>query len=250
MQGVLLEGVLLQIILLQALLLPTPVLAAADYEREKRWADEITPGLIVGEPIYLSQKNSHKFLGIYAEANHATVGVVVVHGMGLHPDWGLIGALRQRLFDFGFTTLSIQMPVLASDAGPNEYPAVFPEAAERLNLAVAYLKDKGYERVVIVSHSNGSRMSRVYMTTNPVNVSAWVALSLTRGETFEGINAPILDLYGQNDLTHVLSSVTKRKTSLHNIASRQVVIPDADHFYNGHEEAIIDAVRDFLERFR
>jgi pimeloyl-ACP methyl ester carboxylesterase len=228
------------------LLLPALVVAAADYDREKRWASEITPGLIVGEPIYLTQKNSHKFFGIYAEADDASVGVVVVHGMGLHPDWGLIGILRQRLFDFGYSTLSIQMPVLAADASYKEYPAVFPEAAERLSLAVSYLKDQGYEHIMVASHSNGSRMSRVYMSENPADVSAWVALSLTQGGTFEGVNAPILDLYGENDLPHVLSSVAKRKNSFMNSASRQVRIPDTDHFFTGHEEAMVEAVREFL----
>src|SRR5580765_2874984 len=38
-----------------------------DYAREKRWADEITPGLVVGDAIYLQQKSGHKFLAIYTE---------------------------------------------------------------------------------------------------------------------------------------------------------------------------------------
>ena len=235
------------VIMMLGLLFPPTLIAAADYEREKRWAEEITPGIIVGEPIYLSQRNSHNFLGIYAGTDNATLGVIVVHGMGLHPDWGLISELRQRLFDYGYTTLSIQMPVLAADAGHKEYPEVFPEAVERLELAVSYLKHEGYERIVIASHSNGSRMSRVYMRGNPADVSAWVALSLTQGETFDGVDAPILDLYGQNDLPHVLSSVTKRESSLRNRQSRQMFIADADHFFNGHEEAMVNAVKHFLE---
>lgn len=242
-------GCIIFVALTQGLLFPASVYAGSDYEREKRWADEVTSGLIVGEPIYLTQKNSHKFLGLFAEAKPATIGVIIVHGMGLNPDWGLIGVLRQTLYDFGFTTLSIQMPVLAADASYTEYPAIFPEAVERLDIAVGYLKDNGYESIVVVSHSNGSRMSRVYMTANPANVQAWVALSLTQGDTFAGIRVPILDIYGQNDLEHVLSSVTRRKSSLYNSASRQVRIADADHFFNGQEEAMIDAVKQFLDNF-
>jgi pimeloyl-ACP methyl ester carboxylesterase len=230
-----------------ALLPPVIAWASADYAREKRWAEEVTPGLLVGEPIYLTQENGHRFLGIYAEADDADMGVIVVHGMGLHPDWGLIGTLRQRLFDFGYTTLSIQMPVLAADASYKEYPAVFPESVERLRLAVAYLKVKGYRRIVIASHSNGSRMSRVYMTDNPADVEAWVSLSLTQGETFAGIKAPVLDLYGEDDLPHVLSSVADRKLSLEgNGLSKQMVIRGTNHFFNGREEVMVKAVKDFL----
>ena len=226
------------------------VLAAADYAREKRWADEIVPGIIIGEPVYLKQKNAHQFLGLYAEADKQKMALVIVHGMGIHPDWGMVSTLRQRLNDFNYATLSIQMPVLAKDADYTAYPAVFPEAVERLQISVSYLKQQGYKRIAIVSHSNGSRMSRVYMANNPAEISAWAALSLTQGDTFSGIKAPILDLYGEHDLSHVLSSVATRKASLKHSASRQTVIPQADHFFAGQEDAMVNAVKDFLESMR
>ena len=230
------------------ILISLHVMAAPDYDREARWASEIVPSLIVGEPIYLTQKNQHRFLGIYANQDKPRLGVVLVHGMGLHPDWGFISTLRQQLYDSGYTTLSIQMPVLAADAPYTAYPALFPDAVERLQLAVAYLVHKGYKRIAIVSHSNGSRMTRVYMATNPSNVIAWASLSLTQGDSFEGIKAPILDLYGEKDLPHVLSSVAKRKASLLNPASRQQYILGADHFFTGHEGEVVTDVKDFLDR--
>jgi len=230
------------------LLMPVHVLAGANYEREKRWADDVIPGLLIGEPIYLRQQNSHEFLGILAEVDKATMAIVVVHGMGVHPDWGFISTLRQELFDVGHTTLSIQMPVLEAGASYKLYPNLFPEAVERLQLAVKYLKKKGYRRVAIVSHSNGSRMTRVYMRSNPIDVDAWVALSLTQQDTFQGIRAPIFDLYGEYDLPHVLSAVDQRKASFVNhTSSRQLKIANADHFFNHHEDSMIEAVRFFLD---
>ena len=221
--------------------------AAPDYDREKRWADEITAGIVVGDPVYLEQKNGHRFLGILTEANSPRMGLVVVHGMGLHPDWDMIGTLRQRLPDHGYTTLAIQMPVLAADAQFDAYPTVFPDAVDRLALAVAYLKGKGLTRITIVSHSNGSRMSRVFMNGNPPDVGAWVALSLTRGETFAGVKVPVFDLYGGKDLPHVLSATKERKDSFRSPASRQQSISGADHFFVGHEEEMVEAVRAFLD---
>ncbi|WP_197722175.1 DUF3530 family protein [Sulfuriflexus mobilis] len=222
--------------------------AGADYAREKRWADEITPAIVVGEVVYLTQKNQHKFLAIQTEADEAKAGVVVVHGMGIHPDWGMINTLRERLADEGYTTLSIQMPVLAADASYKEYPQVFPEAAERLELAVAYLRQRGYKRIAIASHSNGTRMSRVYMANNPADVSAWASISMTQGDTYDGVTVPVLDIYGENDLPHVLSAVKKRKDSLKgNPASRQRLIPATDHFFAGKEEEMVKAVVKFLD---
>lgn len=230
------------------LLAACQALAAADYTREKRWADEVEPGVIVGEPVYLTQKNRHAFLSIYTEHSEAKLGVIVVHGMGLHPDWGMIGTLRTRLNDYGYSTLSIQMPVLAADASYTAYPALFPEAAERLQLAVNFLKQKGYRHIAIVSHSNGSRMTRTYMTGNPPGVITWVALSLTQGDTYAGIKAPVFDLYGEQDLPHVLAAVAARRASLANPASKQAVIKGADHFFTGREEAMLGAVKDYLDR--
>jgi pimeloyl-ACP methyl ester carboxylesterase len=127
----------------------------------------------------------------------------------------------------------------------NDNP-LFPDAAERMQLAVAYLKGKGYQRIALVSHSNGSRMSRVYMATNPSEVGAWVALSLTRGDTFAGIKVPVLDLYGANDLPHVLAATAQRKASFANTASRQIVLAHTNHFFARQEEAMVKAVKDFL----
>lgn len=221
--------------------------AAPDYVREQRWTDEVVPGILVGDAVYLTQQNKHRFLGLYAVTDNVTLGVIVVHGMGVHPDWGMIGAIRQRLFDSGYTTLSIQMPVLGADANADDYPALFPEAAERLHLAVSFLKEKGYQRIAIVSHSAGSRMTRTYMVKNPPEVAAWVALSLTRGDTFAGVKAPVFDVYAENDLPHVLSAVSARKKSLiGNPESRQLMIPGTDHFFNQQEEQMIKRVEVFL----
>lgn len=230
------------------LLASSPVFADSDYAREKRWADEVTPTVVVGDPIYLEQKNKHKFLGLYAEAPKAGMGVVVAHGSGIHPDWGLIGTLRQRLVDEGYTTLSIQMPVLADEQRGDAYLPTFPEAAERLQLAVDYLKAKGYKRIALVSHSMGSRMSHAYMLKNPEDVNAWVSMGIPVTESYAGIKAPVLDLYGAKDLDVVLSGAAKRKASLKgHAASKQVVIPDADHFFGDHEAAMVKAVKDYLD---
>ncbi len=243
------------VLIIPLLLLSLAAFAAPDYAREQRWADETTPAIVVGDPVYLTQKSGHKFLGIYTEAANAKMGVVVVHGIGVHPDWGMIGTLRQRLPDLGYATLSIQMPVLAADARAHAYAETFPEAIERLQLAVHWLEDKGYKRIALVSHSMGSRMAYGYMKRFPVEVDAWAALGMSAahaldipGLVYSGIEAPVLDLYGSKDLPQVLEGAPLRRASLiGNGASKQVVIPGSDHFFAGHEDDMVKAVKDFLD---
>src|SRR5437867_1823046 len=149
------------------LLIIVPIAQGADYAREKKWAGEITPGIVVGDPVFLEGRAGHKFLTIYTVAPHAKAGLVIVHGIGVHPDWGLIGGLRSALADHGYTTLSVQMPVLAQEAKPEEYRSTFGEAGERLKIAVGFLRAKGDNKVAILSHSMGSRMTHHYLTRTP-----------------------------------------------------------------------------------
>ena len=236
-------------VLIFLLMAMTNLAFSADYAREKKWADEITPGIVVGDPVYLELKNGHKFLTLFTEEKDAKAGLIIVHGMGVHPDWGMIGTLRTQLADGGYSTLSIQMPVLRVDANPADYKATFNEAAERLQVAVAFLKAKGYQKVAIVSHSMGSIMTQAFLVKNPnAGVSAWAALGVSDIVSFAGIKIPVLDLYGANDLPEVLKTAKKRTESLKNSAgSKQVEMQKADHFYTGHEEEMVKQVKEFLD---
>lgn len=227
--------------------LGTSAADVADYAREKKWADEVVPGLVVGDPVYLqTPRGHHKFLTLFTPVDGTDKAAIVIHGMGIHPDWGMVGTLRTELADRGFTTLSIQMPILAADARSEAYPPTFPEAAERIAEAVAFLKAKGYSQLAVVSHSMGSRMSLEYFTGQPdPAVKAWASL----GSSFAGyakVTLPILDLYGDNDLPPVLANAAKRKQSLVSKASRQEVMAKTDHFFTGHEGEMVAAVADFL----
>ncbi|MBU2640976.1 MAG: alpha/beta hydrolase family protein [Gammaproteobacteria bacterium] len=232
-------------------LLIWPVLAGAagaDYAREKKWADEVVPGLVVGDPVYLqTPRGHHKFLTLFTPVADTDKAAIIVHGMGIHPDWGMVGTLRTELSDRGITTLSIQMPILAADAQGEAYPPTFPEAAERIGEAVAFLKAKGYTQIALVSHSMGSRMSRVYLAGHPdPAVKAWASLGLSQ-EDYAALKLPILDLYGDNDLPPVLGNAARRKQTLSAGSSRQQMIARADHFYSGHEAEMVAAVADFLQ---
>ena len=112
---------------------PAHAARAADYEREERWAQEVVPSIVVGDAVYLATPARAKVLAILTMPPRAAAGgIVVVHGLGVHPDWGLIGGLRTGLADAGYVTLAVQMPVLAASATRDDYAVTLPEAAERI----------------------------------------------------------------------------------------------------------------------
>lgn len=225
--------------------------AQADYARERRWADEVTPGLVVGDAVYLAQKSGHKFLVIYTEAAQPRAAVITVHGLGVHPDWALIGALRTGLSDQGYATLSVQMPVLAADAKADAYPPLFPDAAERLRAAVAFLKAKGHRNIAIASHSLGSRMSNLFLAGTPDHgVGAWISIGITTGEFAEPdkLRLPVLDIYGALDFPNVLQQAETRAAVLKTLkGSAQIEIAGADHYFAGRESELVQQVKQFLD---
>jgi alpha/beta superfamily hydrolase len=224
---------------------------APDYAREKRWADEISPGLVVGDAVYLAQKQGHKFLAIYTQATQPRAAVIVVHGMGVHPDWALIGALRSGLADQGYSTLSVQMPVRAANGLAEEYPGLFPDAAERLQAAVDFLKSKGYGRIALVSHSMGARMSNYFLARSPGGIDAWVAIGISNGEFMNAaqLHTPIFDVYGERDFPPVLQKAGARETVLKKSkGSAQMEVAGADHYFAGKEAELVKQVRQFLDR--
>jgi len=222
-----------------------------DYDKEKRWADDILPTLIIGKAEWLQQKNGHKFLTLYTEARNPKGAAIIAHGRGWSPDFELYGTLRVRLAEQGYATLSIQLPVLPSTAILGLYVPLYPDARERFQLAVDFLKGKGYGNIGIVSHSLGATMANQYLIrTEDTKIRAWVAISILQGmtETFR-IRCPVLDVYGGNDWTVISQTAPERAALLKSIpGSGQVMVPGATHFFERREDELVKIVAGFLDK--
>lgn len=234
--------------LLAGLALPA---AAQDYDKEKRWADDALKTLIVGEAAWLEQKNGHRFLALHTQAEKPRGAAIIAHGRGWSPDWELYGALRAKIAEAGYTTLSIQLPVLPSTAILGLYVPLYPDARERFQLAVEFLKAKGYRNIAIVSHSLGATMANQYLIrTEDESVGAWVFIGILQGlaEMYR-IRIPVLDVFGDDDFTVTMWGADERRKQIEkNPASAQVKVKDAKHFFEGREDDLVRITVDFLDR--
>jgi alpha-beta hydrolase superfamily lysophospholipase len=220
-----------------------------DYEREKRWADDILPTLMVGDAVWLEQKNGHRFLSLFVEEKNPKGAVIIAHGRGWSPDFELYGTLRTKLAEQGYTTLSIQLPVLPSTAILGLYVPLYPDARERFQLAVDFLKSRGYKNIGIVSHSLGATMANQYLIrTDDDTVRAWVFVGILQGlEEMYRIKIPVLDVFGSNDWTITMwGADERRKQILANPGSAQVMVPGARHFFEGREDELVRIIASFL----
>jgi alpha/beta superfamily hydrolase len=221
-----------------------------DYEREKRWSDQIVPAILVGDVVWLQQKGGHKFLAIYTQAEKPRGAVIIGHGRGWNPDFELYGVLRVKLAEQGYTTLAIQLPVLGPGAKVGDYLPTYPDAEERYALAAKFLQEKGFEKIAIVSHSLGATMANQYLIhANSTPIKAWAFIGIINGlEEMFRIKIPVLDVFGGKDWEITQVGAYERKKQIMKVpGSDQVIVPNAQHFFEGREDELVKVLVEFLD---
>jgi len=230
--------------------IPSLAGVGADAARERRWADEIVTQLVVGDAVWLATPRHDAVLALFTEPVEKTDrAIVVVHGMGVHPDWSLIGLLRMELAQLGFATLSVQMPVLGAQAQRADYTAVFPDAGERLDAAIDWLRARDYARIAVVSHSMGSAMVNAWISRQKSpEINAWVPVGLLV-DFATPPRLPVLDVIAERDFPEAIAAAKKRVQRLRKDGcSSSLVVPGADHYFGTATPRLAAAIKPFLDR--
>jgi len=223
--------------------------AAPDYAREQRWAAEIEPAIVVGDPVWLSTGERNRVLAIITRpVGTPQGGIVLVHGVGVHPDFGVIGALRTALAERGFVTLSVQMPVLAAGATRDDYRSLVPLAGDRIDAAVVWLRGERLTRIGVVAHSMGALMANAWLARpSHAAVDAFVALGMF-GDLAPRL-PPTLDIVAERDFPDVLAHYAARSAQRgHDRCSSGAVMADTDHYLGGTTADLAGRIASFLTR--
>jgi len=234
---------------------------ASDLAKEKRWADQVVDAILDGDAVWLNDGTSD-FLGIYTEAaEDKGRGVIVMHGTGIHPDWQqVIQPLRVGLIEHNWNTLAIQMPILPNEAEYIEYAPLYDEVAPRIDAAIEYLKSNGSKQIVLVGHSQGATMAAYYLTTTKQDTDGFVAIGIGAFaddprmdgvKSLQSIKVPVLDLYGDDDLEAIMKSVDARAAAAKKAGNShytQVELAGSNHFFDGKEDELVEAVASWLEK--
>jgi pimeloyl-ACP methyl ester carboxylesterase len=251
----------LYMMVLSAGMVLASVVCASDLEKEKRWADQVVDALLDGNALYLSDGRG-EFLAIETEgvSGDARKAAIVMHGTGVHPNWPtVVQPIRVGLTESGWHTLSIQMPVLANEAEHAEYAAIYDWVPGRIAAATGYLRDKGFEKIVLIAHSQGATMTAFFLSRPHPEADGFVAIGMSAGiaggpmdtlARLPGVTTPTLDLYGSEDLPEVLASVTDRAAAAGRAGGdySQQEVAGADHFFDGEEAELLDAVNAWLDQ--
>jgi pimeloyl-ACP methyl ester carboxylesterase len=233
---------------------------ASDLGKEQRWREQVADSIMDGEEVDVMVDGRGVF-GIYTEAaNDSKKGMIVVHGTGIHPNWEqVVQPIRVAMAEYGWNTLSIQMPILHNDANHEEYVLLYPEVPPRLKAAEQFLKQMGAKTLIIVAHSQGATMSSYYLSRNTNDIQGFVAIGMGATQkdndvnssiSLKTINIPVLDLYGSDDLPGVLETVELRKqAAAHNVQYSQKVIEGANHFFDEMDDELVAAVAHWSQQF-
>lgn len=236
--------------------------SSSSLDREKNWADQIMDTLIAGEAVWL-HANNVKFLGLYtapAPDTPSARAVILLHGRGVHPGWGFIDNLRIDLADGGWHTLSLQMPILGPEAAFAEYRKTFPEAFQRLDAGVQFLKQHGVKTVFLIGHSTGAMMALAYAAERRSDAVAGIVAVGVSTETAGGpymqpvqmlskVKKPVLDIYGSNDYPIILETADARRAAAKaNNGYVQERVNGADHFFTAHYDALAATVNAWLAK--
>ena len=238
--------------------------AVWDMDKEGAIADKLLTQLNYGELVWLQTDNSSKFPGIYTPPVYSNKhrAVILLHGMSAHMDWPVvISPLRGFFRDTIWTSLSIQLPVIADGKSPADYSKTLDEASRRINSAIRYLQDHGYDTVVLIGYGFGATTAAFFLAGSQTHdIHAFIGISMLARkylaphvnllEYMGDLYCPTLDIYGSNDLPVVVRTADDRRLSTRKNGTyrfSQIIIEGADHYYTGQEQTLFNSIITWLD---
>ncbi len=236
--------------------------------RDREWEQEISTRLAeqaeVTEAVWLSA-GEEKFLALFNQqaGDKASGAIIILHGMGEHADWPrVISPLRVSLPAQGWTTLSIQLPLVAIDNPVEDYGKTLPAAKDRIESAVRFLRKRKYLNIVVIGNSFGAAAALAYAADKQrPGILALAAIGMQEYpflkpaidmlKMIEGASLPILDIYGDRDFRRVIDHAPDRRLAAkkgNNKDYLQVEVPGANHYFDKMDEMLAKSIRGWLDK--
>ncbi len=193
----------------------------------------------------------------YLDGGDSKVAVILAHGRGQGPTWDVVNPLRKGAHkQLGYHTLSLQMPT--GSGGWKSYAAYFPDAYKGLQAAIDFLKkEKKVEKIYLMGHSMGSRMTTAFLAEYPDSgVAGYIGVGIRNGgfpplnsyQNLRSVTIPVVDIYGDGgdgiDADH---AERRSEFSEERENYTQVLIKGADHRFNGENREMVAAAVNWLK---
>lgn len=239
-----------------------PLVIAPDAGREQAIVDAVSARVPAAEVLLLEVEKA-KVLALYKEqtGREPRGAVLLLHAMDDTADEpGLIHALRTELPAAGWSTLSLQLPVLPAGSPREAYGGTQEAARKRIAAALARLAELRPESIAIVGQELGASLA-LATAAGAREVRGVVALSLSSAD---GLNPPAVTVPAMHELKLPLLDISgefadpaqRRLTDQRASAARaaqhtgysQTIVPGVDDMLDGATEAVVARVRAWLDR--
>ena len=231
-----------------------PALAqpAIDYAREDRWAQEVVPSIVVGEAVWLATPaRAQSPRDTDEPAGASKGGVIVIHGLGVHPDFGMIGGVRTAARRSGL------YDAVGADAG-----ACCRRLARRLCRRAARGRRTNRARRSRSCARRGLRRSPSSRTAwarrwrtptsrgrDVAKIDAWVPI----GMLVDFASPPKEPVRGHHRRERVGAGRGRRAGAREAAAARRLLAassrsPGPDHYFENRQKELAAAIAAFLDR--
>ena len=220
---------------------------------EKKGSTEsaTTNGSPAIQAVQLKSSDATMSAAVYTAATNNVKGtVVILHGCDYKPEGedSVVRPLHEGLPQEGWNTLSLQLPNLSASSTYKNLEAIMPDAASRIESAIAMAKEKSQTPVVLFAHGCGAQVALAWMEVKGSDsIDAYIGLGTGVMNAsaddashvhlpLEKMKFPQLDIYGSADNESVIKTAPERLSYINrgaNPASRQKIIEGADHNITG-----------------
>ena len=124
---------------------------------------------------------------------------------------------------------------------------------ERIEAALAMLQAKGIKQVIFLGHGNDAEVAIDLLDSQTLPVAGLILVGLSDvdvDDDFKGLEIPVLEVYGTQDLPGVAMAIKQRKASMNRVAKPNYAIRQilgANHVFYGLEPMLLMTVRSWLK---
>lgn len=260
-------------------------LATSNYYIESQIAADIKTIAPPKSIVLLKTSEKTDILALFSESKIADLqgGAIILSDLYQTPDWPIIvHNLRTKLPEFGWETLSVQLPVPVTDPGKEQMDHTYELTKQRIEAAIAFFQKKNISNIVLIGIRQSANFALKFARQLPeesndiqslITISAYDSKWLTSSELIKNIPLTMLDIFAEHDLDIVLESAAKRLVAANfagklkakprflklsskvqnlainktgNLRYRQKVINGADYQFDEEEQQLIKAIRGWL----
>ncbi len=264
---------------------PLPSFAGSNYYLEAQVARTIALSENKANIIWLKTPEKREILALSSPSNTTDLqgGIIVLADLHQPPNWPVIvHGLRKYLPDFGWETLSVQMPIATDNLSNAQLDEMYTLTQNRIEAAVTYFQNKNISNINLIGMNQSANFSLKYVSSLPeeqdqiqslVIIRAYDSNWLTSSDLVKRIPVPLLDIYPEHDSGLILASAKKRLASAGfsakmrpmprqvtlsakvqklainktgNLRYRQKVINGATYRFNKLEQTLFKAIRGWL----